>query len=149
MPSGIGEIIMVFSYCIFILLCLRIYLRWACGYKYSICMEKHIEDLPGDKGTLVLEAGTIIIERRFGKKGTLSDIIRAEEIQEIVQINDNLFKKFRRETPLKNRKFLTNRGKERAHALLYVRENKKHYAIITPSQQFIDKMLELNILYKQ
>ena len=145
MPKGIGECIMLISYLIFVILCCRVYYRWACGYKYSVCTEKYVEYLPGGKGMLVLEAGSIIIERRFGKKGTLAAIIKADEIYDIIQTKENEFKEFRRKTPMRNRKFLTNRGSTGAYALLYVRDNKQYYTIFSPSQDFFDNMSELDI----
>lgn len=146
LPGALGEGLMLASYISIILLFSRVYFKLVCGYRYSIVTEKQFKVLSRNMGTVILQPGSVIIERMYGSKGNTAAIIRPEEIEEMILFTDKKYKEYKKKIPLLNRKLLTNRGKSDTRVLLYEQRNKRYFCLITPSENFMSKMKELNIL---
>ncbi len=146
MPAVLGECSMAILYALIILLFYRVYTHFICGYRYSIILEEQIKILPRNMGVISLKPGYIVIERMYGSKVATFVIISQEEIEEIAQYKDEKYNKIlKNKKILFNRKLFTNRGRKNGYILIYKRNRKKYYCLITPSEEFKKKVNDFRI----
>lgn len=140
MPPFAGECIMSASYALIILLSYRVYTRFVCGYRYSFILEKQMKVLPRGLGIIYIEPGSLVIEKMYGSKVSMSVIILPDEVKGIAGRGEKEFEDFKNKTHLLNRKLFTNRGKKKALALMYERKGKNYICFISPSEIMLNKI---------